>query len=71
MYVVVIIRKTYLINFFYQCSTYIPGPVIWILLLTNPKTPYSKDKDQPSKVANPACGQLNRENEYFSIPVSA
>ena len=24
--------------------------------------------DQPSKVANPARGQLNRENEYFPVP---
>ena len=32
---------------------------------------YRKSKDQPGKVANPACGQLNRENEYFSVPVRA
>ena len=25
--------------------------------------------DQPVKVANPARGQLNRENEYFPDPV--
>ena len=25
---------------------------------------YSKGKDQPGKIANPARGQLNRENEY-------
>ena len=25
--------------------------------------------DQPGKVAKPARGQLNRENEYFSVPV--
>ena len=25
--------------------------------------------DQPGKVANPARGQLNRENGYFSVPV--
>ena len=24
--------------------------------------------DQPGKVANPARGQLNRENEYFPVP---
>ena len=30
---------------------------------------YSKGKDQPGKVANPARGQLNRENEYFPAPV--
>ena len=26
---------------------------------------YSKSMDQPGKVANPARGQLNRENEYL------
>ena len=25
--------------------------------------------EQPGKVDNPARGQLNRENEYFSVPV--
>ena len=34
-------------------------------------TTYSKGKDQPGKVANPARGQLNRENEYFPVPVRA
>ena len=32
---------------------------------------YSKSMDQPGKVVNPARGQLNRENEYFSVPVHA
>ena len=32
---------------------------------------YSKRKDQPGKVANPARGQLNTENEYFPVPVRA
>ena len=27
--------------------------------------------DQLGKVANPACGQLNRKNQYFSVPVRA
>ena len=27
--------------------------------------------DQPGKVANPARGQLNRENEHSSVPVRA
>ena len=26
---------------------------------------------EPSKVANPAHDQLNRENEYFPVPVRA
>ena len=32
---------------------------------------YSKSMDQPGKVANPARGQLNRENGFFSVPVRA
>ena len=32
---------------------------------------YSKVNDPPGKVANPARGQLNRENEYFPVPVRA
>ena len=32
---------------------------------------YSKGKDQPGKVANPARGQLNRESEYFPVRVRA
>ena len=31
---------------------------------------YSKSMDQPGKVANPARGQLNKENEYFNISLS-
>ena len=34
-------------------------------------TYYSKSMDQPGKVANPARGQLNRENEHFPVPVCA
>ena len=30
-----------------------------------------KIKDQPGKVANPARGQLDEENEYFPVPVRA
>ena len=32
---------------------------------------YSKSMDRPGKVANPARGQLNRENEYFPVRVLA
>ena len=31
----------------------------------------SKSMDQPGMVANPARGQLNRENEYFPVSVRA
>ena len=34
-------------------------------------THYSKSMDQPSKVVNPARGQLNRENEKIPVPVRA
>ena len=30
----------------------------------------SKSMDQPGKVDNPVSGQLNRENEYFPVPVA-
>ena len=30
---------------------------------------YSKSMHQPDKVANPARGQLNRENKYFPVSV--
>ena len=32
---------------------------------------YSKSTDQPGKVANPERGQLNEENENFSVLVRA
>ena len=32
---------------------------------------HSKTMDQPGKVANPARGQLNRENEYSLVRVRA
>ena len=32
---------------------------------------YCKSMNQPGKVANPARGQLNRENEHFPVPVRA
>ena len=30
---------------------------------------YSKSVDQPGRFANSARGQLNKENEYFPVPV--
>ena len=32
---------------------------------------YDTSEDQPGKSANPARGQLNRENDYFPVPVRA
>ena len=32
-------------------------------------THISKSVDHPGKVANPPCGQLNREKESLSVPV--
>ena len=31
----------------------------------------NQSMDQPGKVANPARGQLNRENEYSPVPARA
>ena len=49
------------------------GPVIRVILCMYVcmDITYSKSKDQPGKVANPARGQLSRENEYFPVPVCA
>ena len=38
---------------------------------SSPVIKYSKGKDRLGKVANPVRGQLNRENEYFPVPVRA
>ena len=32
---------------------------------------HSKGKDQSGKVVNSARGQLNRENDFFPVPVRA
>ena len=32
---------------------------------------FQRSMDQPRMVINPARGQLNRENEYFPVPVRA
>ena len=32
---------------------------------------YSKSRDRPGKIANPASGQLNMENEYLPFLVRA
>ena len=43
---------------------HLPGRVCMVIT-------HSKSKDQPGKVANPARGELNRENQYFPVPVRA
>ena len=48
---------------------YIISPAVLLLCLYGHT--YSKSMDQPGKVANPARGQLNRENEYFTVRVRA
>ena len=47
-----------------------------IILIVEKKAPmygntYIKSMDQPSKDANPASGQLNRENDHFPVCVCA
>ena len=41
--------------------------VIIILYYCIVAHPCSKSMDQPGKVANPNCGQLNKKNEYFLV----
>ena len=38
-------------------------PFLFYMVIT-----YSKGKGQPGKVANPACGQLSRENDFPLSP---
>ena len=45
--------------------------VVYVFMYVYMVITYSKGKDQPGKVANPARGQLNRENEFFPVPVHA
>ena len=47
-------------------STYYILLTIYYVVITD-----SKSMDQPGKVANPGHSQLNRENEYFPVPVCA
>ena len=54
---------------------YLHPPASILYLLPSDKVcmviTYSKSKDQPSKIVNPARGQLNRENIYFPVRVRA
>ena len=43
----------------------------YVLVLCMLVITFSKSKNQLGKVANPARGQLNWENEYFPVPVRA
>ena len=43
----------------------VPGSIMCMVIT------YSKGKDQPGKIANPARGQLNREKCVFPVPVRA
>ena len=50
----------------YNRHFYSLAAIYLCLFITN-----SKGKDQPGKVANPTCGQLNRDNAFFPVPVRA
>ena len=67
-----------------QQSICVAIPAWWYTRTSTPKIPQthgiyifmyghtcSKSMDQPGKVANPARGPLNRENEYFPVRVRA
>ena len=55
---------TYHRALFFCICMYVLGAGYVCMVIT-----YSKSMDQPGKVANPARGQLNREDEYFPLPV--
>ena len=44
---------------------------IYVCMIHTYQVYSSKSMDQPGKIANPARGLLNRENEYFPVPVRA
>ena len=44
---------------------------IYVLYVCMVITYIKQSMDQPGKVANPARGQLNRENEHSPVPVRA
>ena len=67
MYLCMVISYMYLcmvISYMYLCM------VISFMYVCMVVT-YSKSMDQLGKVADPARGQLNRENEYFPVLVCA
>ena len=51
-----------------ECSVHSNGGLIPDIMYGHT---YSKCMDQPCKVAHPARGQLNRENELFPVRVRA
>ena len=65
----------------FECDS--TSDILMCLVFWNSKTPhvyvcsmcshhiYSKGEDQPGKVASPARGQLNRENDFLPVPVRA
>ena len=48
-----------------------PTPTIGTVDMYDMAITYNKGKDQPGKVAKLARGQLNRENDFFPVPVPA
>ena len=66
-------RRRYFLDYVQDLSG---GPLCPLLLLYLAQDSlyghtYGKGMGQPAEVANPARGQLNRENEYSPVPVRA
>ena len=53
------------------CSSVFSSSVLVYMCVCVYDHTYSKSMDQPGKVANPARGQLDRENEHFPVPIRA
>ena len=61
------------VQYYQHCRNVIFRPVMILIIYNNMNVcmviTYSKSKNQPSKVVNPARGQLNRKNVFFPVPV--
>ena len=69
--VIVVLPPIHTSGLYRTCSDSTTVPGTYICMYVCMVLTCSKSTDQPGKVANPACGQLNRENEYFPVPVRA
>ena len=62
--------QIYQTEIYTTCSLQLYGlTVVLFVCYAHSTNMYSKGKDQPN--SNPARGQLNRENDFFPVPVRA
>ena len=71
IYIYIYIRALYIYILYIYFVSFVPLPGDDVCMYVCMILTYSKNKDQPGKVANPACGQLNKENSFFPFAVRA